>query len=370
MKSNYVYGMLTSLSLAAGCVSGANATAISGTLYFTSSSPENVATGTLGNASYTVFDATYNYNGSALSLGPVTGVASTTGSDGLLFAPNGNILVAGQNNNLISEVTTGGTNVGTVGAGTGSYHLALASNSPSSILYTMWNGSTGGGSTSIAAVTLTNGGIVGSASGTPYTVSCATGHSTCSTDVRGVVYNATNGKWYYGTSSDSVAGDFGTVVFDNVNHTATLTPLLTNIAAHGLSYDPFSGDIITNMGTTINQIQVSLDGSTATVVSTFTSPTTTRFDQAAVTGTGQLFVASGTGTMQFIDYSASGLIGSGTNYSSSNFLINALDDVAPLSGTGSNQTAAPEPISMALFGTGALGLGWVRRRRGNRIARA
>jgi hypothetical protein len=72
------------------------------------------------------------------------------GADGVLFLPDGNLAIAGQNGGgtdaQIHEITTAGAavaNVNTPSNGTnfdGSYNLALSSNSATATLYTMCNG--------------------------------------------------------------------------------------------------------------------------------------------------------------------------------------------------------------------------------------
>jgi hypothetical protein len=296
-----------------------------------------------------VWTATYSFNGTSFTLGSPTGVAATAGADGLLFAPDGNLIIAGQGTDQLHEITTGGVAVSTVSAGTGAYHLGLSGSGTT--LYTLWNGPGSGGSTAIAATALSGGGL--SVAGTPYTVSCAVGTS-CITDVRGVVFDPVNGKWYYSTAADGASGTFGTVVFNDVTHTATLTQLLSGVFAHGVSFDPFTKDIIMNSAGTLEQF----DPVSGTIVSTLTGIGS--FDQAAEDGKGHLFVASNSGFLEFVDYDATGLIGAAGNFTAEPFLIGSLDDIAPLSGAGSTPT--PEPSLLMLLSLGLLGLLGMSRR--------
>ena len=325
-----VMGLTCGITLMVLQGSTAKADSISGTLYYTTfSGGENV------------WSVGFNYNGSMFTLGASTGIAATSGADGILFAPDGNLLVAGQGNNLTEVKPTGGI-VTSVAPGGASFHLALTSNSSNALVYNLWNGS---GNTPISAVTLSAGGL--SANGVAYTVTCPTG---CSTDVRGVILDPVNGQSYYGTAPDGGSGNFGTITFNDVAHTATLSaPLLTGVFAHGLSFDPFTNDIIFNSAGTISQF----DPTTGTIVSSVTG--SGNFDQAAEDGKGHLFVASNNGSLEFVDYDATGLIGAASNFKAEPFLKGSLDDIAPLSGLGGGNI--PEPTTWMMLGTGLLVLG-------------
>ena len=67
------------------------------------------------------------------------------------------------------------------------------------------------------------------------------------------------------TPEGRISGTFGTVAFSGTN--AALTQLLSGVAAHGLTFDPFTNDIIINCGTEIEQF----DPTTGTIVSMVTA---------------------------------------------------------------------------------------------------
>jgi hypothetical protein len=338
MKTRKVIGGLASALLGCGLFAQtAMADPVLGTLYYTT-----FAAGT------NLHRVDFNWDGSTFALSNNTGLANLSGADGLLFGPNGNLLVGAQANNII-EVTPTGTVVTNRNPGGGSFHLALSSNSSTAIVYNVNNG--GCANHCISAVQLSAGGL--SANGFLYTVS---GTNTSDLDVRGVIFDPADNTWYYGTAGDGATnGEFGTVAFDDTLHTAKLTRLLSNVPAHGLTYDPFTTDIIFSSDTLIQQYRPGL----GMVISSVNFGGNFQFDQTAADGMGHLFGASNDGVLAFLDYDASGLIGTGVTRSQ--FLALNLDDVAPLSGLGSNQ--APEPTTLALLGLGLAGIAATRRRR-------
>ena len=131
-------------------------------------------------------------SGSTLTFTGNHNIATTAGADGILFLPDGNLAIAGQNTNnpaQVHEITTGGAVVAgasTTANSNGSYHLALSSNSPTATLYTMCNGQCVG---NLTRFTLAGGGLSGN--GTDITVTGGT-----SQDVRGIIFDPVNGKWY------------------------------------------------------------------------------------------------------------------------------------------------------------------------------
>ncbi len=339
MRRSLLYGLWSAALMCSLYPAAASADVVTGTLFYTTFA-----------GGVNVHGVDFNFNGTSFILSNNHGIASTSGADGLLFAPDGNLLVAGQGNNL-TEVTPGGTIVKTVAPGGGSFHLALSSSAPNALVYNLGNG--GCVNNCISAVTLSGGGL--SLNGVLYTTIPCAG---CSADVRGVILNTSNNTWYYGTAPDGGSGEFGTVVFNDTLHTATLTRLNTGLFAHGLTFDPFTNDVIVNSAGSVQQLDAA-----GNILSSFTAAGNT-FDQGAADGKGHLFVASNNGNLLFIDYDATGLIGAGSNFTNVQFLASALDDIAPLSGLGGgNGPSVPEPSSLLLLGGGLATAALVRYRR-------
>lgn len=275
---------------------------------------------------------TYDQTTMTLTMGAATNIAATPGADGIIFDPAGNLLVGGQGANQVYEVNP---NTGTfthANLPTNSYHLAL---DPSG---TKFYTSTFEGPLITMPLTPFGGSGVATA---------VTGGDTGVTQVA----FASNGAAYYVDGNPNCCGNVGTI---NVG-TGVTTRLFTGVTpAHGIINDSFTGDITLFGGGWVGTVDPT--GNTLKTANINGA----NFDQGAVDGFGHALVAGGNG-ITFIDYSTSHDI---TNPDKIIFVggFNGIDDVAPLSGAGSNPNPVPEPSTMVLFGTALLGLALVGKK--------
>ncbi|CAM3847008.1 hypothetical protein [Roseateles saccharophilus] len=327
-------GLAAGLMLMAG---GARADLVAGTLYFTYFS---------GGAN--VNDVAYNYDSSthSFSLGAVNNLAGTNGADGIIFAPNGNLLVGGQCSGNVYEVNPGNGNV--VGSGNTlggcSYHLALDPSGGK--VYT----SDFGGELKVMPLPLTNA----------TTVTVNGGDQ----GVTGLAFTP-GGSAYYVNGSPNGHGNVGHI---DPTTGATIRLFTGLTPAHGMVFDSYT-KLMTLFGDGFDATFNPLAGSDAGIVSSLkqSQQVTCDFDQGAVDGKGHALVA-GCNQITFIDYSISGDI-THPDYATSIGGFSNIDDVAPLSGLGSNNPpggSLPEPMSLALAGlalSAALGVTGKARRR-------
>ena len=184
-------------------------------------------------------------------------------------------------------------------------------------------------------------------------------------EITHIVFDA-EGRAYYTASGFDGHGSFGRIDLERFE-THRLIERLE--AAHGMTFDGFTGNLILFGGNEVAQID---PAAPSEIVSRITVATTSQFDQGTADGAGHLFAARNDGTLLFVDYAASGRIGDPSNVTATVFVDTHLDDIAPLSGPGADpailaeSSAAPEgypssgeedsapfPASLALIG-GAL----------------
>lgn len=144
-------------------------------------------------------------------------------------------------------------------------------------------------------------------------------------------------------------GNFGTIDLT----TGKTTRLLSDItAAHGMLYDPFTGDLILGGGDHIRQY----DLTSKQFISDLVVPGD-QFDQGTVDGNGHLFWADNHGRVFFMDYSNTGMVADPNNFVSNEIFKDHLDDIAPLIGSGgTNQIPEPSVLSLIGLAFGALAL--------------
>lgn len=108
-----------------------------------------------------------------------------------------------------------------------------------------------------------------------------------------------------------------------IPHGAPILSLLTGVAAHGLSLDPFSNDVIMNSRSTINQF----DPASGAIVASLTF-SGHQFNQSAEDGKGHLFVADKNAHLAFVDYEnvSNKHINGFRNLTADLFLITHLND--------------------------------------------
>ncbi len=315
-------GVLVAVPLPAGAVP------VDGDLLFTT-----FAGGQNVNKVHFTYDGTTTF-----TLGAISNIASTPGADGLIFAPNGNLLVGGQGN-TVHMVNPGTATFVTRNAwGTSSFHLAL---DPSGTR--AWSAGIPG---PLAEIPLSPS----FANGIPHAL---TGNDTVITSIA----FDTTGKAYYTASGSGGFGNFGTIDLTTFQTSRTLSGVP---AAHGMAFDPFAGDLSLMGDGQLAQISVSnLTALKSARTSGFGGLT---FDQGTVDGKGNIYAATNNGFLIFMDLSCSGLVGAACNFVASPFLASALDDVAPLVGPGAQPTV-PEPGTFLLLALGLTGLAATHRRR-------
>lgn len=313
-----VFGLLFGLSVphvnAAACAPGT----FCGTIYFTIYSP-----GEVGKVSFT-----YDPSIPLFSLGTPTILNNHLpgGADGIVFDP--------QNGNLLIGSNTGATYIQEVDPSNGNL-IATISSGTSTPLHMMVDP---------AQTTAWTSGIPGTPASIPLSpLSAGTGHALTGDDnaIDTIMWTDPSHA-YYTSSGPGGFGHFGTISLTTYS-TSCLKDVTGGChsfpAAHGGTYDPYTGDLLIFGDSHVTQINATLPLSPSSVAGDFAVPSLPgALDQGTVDGLGHLFVGNNGGCLFFEDYASSKNVGTGT-YSACPFLASNLDDVAPLVGAG----APPAP---------------------------
>jgi hypothetical protein len=303
-----------------------------GTAYFTYFSNQQVAS------------VTYSYDDVAhtFTVGTPQEITALPGADGLLFAPNGNILVGGQGPAVYNvNPTTGAFTTNSI-PGPGSYHEALNGTT----LYT--SGPYGQSNAPLISATVNAAGNLTNIQSTTVTGA--------DTEVTQLAF--ANGQVFYDNSQPNCCGSVGLI-----NLSTGVTTRLSDgtTAAHGMVLDPYTGLIDLFGGGDVATVNPLTDTVSASV-----NVNGANFDQGAPDGFGHALIAGSNG-ITFIDYRTSGSILT-PDYTTFVGGFDNIDDIAPLAGPGS---AAPEASTWAMLLLGFAGLGFAGRRHSSqRVAMA
>ncbi|HTI44929.1 MAG TPA: PEP-CTERM sorting domain-containing protein [Casimicrobiaceae bacterium] len=337
------------VGLGLACIgAGAQATLFTGSVYYTHFAGGN-------NVLRTSFS--YDDVSGVVSYGAQTPITNVNGADGIIFAPNGNLIVTSNTTSNVYRINAStGALLQTLATGTPGFpdfHMALDPNNSQFYSSNRYNRTFG----PLDTFTINGDGSFNDATTTPILDSATGGLS----NVTQIAF-APNGRVMYTDGVPNSNGSIGLFNFGVANDTTTeLIPANQVPAAHGMIYDPFTG-LMTMFGggqvATIDPTQAT-NALIAGSLLQFDVPNIGDFDQGAVDGHGHAFIA-GSGAITFIDYSISHDITKPDRVVITGG-FGDIDDIAPLVGPGSNPNPTPEPGTLLLILLAMSGVAAARR---------
>jgi LPXTG-motif cell wall-anchored protein len=266
-----------------------------------------------GELFYTVYDppsvkkVSFTYDSNGFQIGRRILIANLPGADGIVFSPDGTLIVGGGATGLVFEVDPESGEYEQVKSGAdAAYHVAL---DPSETR--IWTAGLPGALASVPISPLQEGTLQALQGDDPFISSVGFAH----------------GRAFYTASDPNGGGNFGRIDLEAMQ-TQRLKQDLRG--AHGITFDQFTGSLMLFGSFAILQI----DTATPDIISSQREIPGMRFDQGTVDGNGHLFAADNYGKLVFIDYSATRKVGDTANRVETRFLDPNLDDLAPLTGPG------------------------------------
>jgi hypothetical protein len=254
----------------------------------------------------------FNYNNGKFTLAKPTAVATLNGVDGVVFAPDGDLLVGGQGDVVHKVHIANGKSVD-MRANASAYHLSLDPSRKK-----VWATGIPG---PLAEIPLS-----------PFGAGVAHPLTGDDPNITSIAFDG-SGRSYYTSSGAAGGGSVGRIDLKKF----TTKRMISNLpAAHGMVFDRFTGNLLLFGSTHITQI----DPGTMKVVSDLGITAGVVLDQGTVDGHGYVFVASNNGQIVFVDYTGTKKVGAKGNKVVVQFVEPNLDDVAPLSGVGAASCTA------------------------------
>jgi hypothetical protein len=247
----------------------------------------------------------YSYDGATLTIGAPVPLAEVDGANGIIRLPGGTLLVGGQADWVHHIEPDGSGDHETLPAGgTSAHHLTLDPDG-----HRAWAGGAPGAPAEIPLEPFSEG-----------IVRTVTGDDRAITQI---TFDAT-GRAFYTTGAFEGWGNFGTIDMRSFR----TTRLIENLeAAHGMTYDPYTGDLLLFGGNEIAQIDP--DAPTR-VKSNLYVNLGSQFDVGRADGKGHLFATRNDGYLVFVDYAESGLVGESRGAPRISYLDSYIDDLTLL----------------------------------------